>query len=181
LTVDCGRELYVAAELASGRTLYSDVRYPYTPSSPYVNSVLFQLFGFQLCVRRFQLHFVPSLSMRNACVFSFGQEPSVTREPAPATPASCKIRDVRPTRSSSMKIVGMFGVLLLSSSLACSGQSSREPVTVTFLDVERAGSDHLPGLEQDLLDVTSPTGIQVKRLPGPNGSLNRLAPWRELL
>ena len=99
--------------------------------------------------RGFRLHFVPSLSMRNACVFSFDQESSVTRESAPATPASCKIRDVRPTRSSSMNIVGMLGVLLLS--LACSKQSWGEPVTVTFLDA----------------------GLQVKRLPAPDGSLNR--------
>ena len=39
----------------------------------------------------------------------------------------------------------------------------------------------MPGLGQDLQDFTRETGIQVKRLPRPNGSLNQLALWRELL
>jgi hypothetical protein len=50
LTVDSGREMYVAAELAQGKTLYSDIWYPYTPASPYVNSVLFRILGFNLGV-----------------------------------------------------------------------------------------------------------------------------------
>src|SRR6266436_7169714 len=50
LTVDCGREMYVAAELAHGRTLYSDLWYPYTPGSPYFNGFLFRFFGFHLGV-----------------------------------------------------------------------------------------------------------------------------------
>jgi hypothetical protein len=50
LTIDCGREMYVAAELAQGRIIYSDLWYPYTPAGPYVNSVLFRLFGFHLSV-----------------------------------------------------------------------------------------------------------------------------------
>src|SRR5579864_2418003 len=67
LTVDCGREMYVAAELASGRTLYSDVWYPYTPGSSYVNSVLFRFFGFQLGV----LYWAGALAALGSAVFLF--------------------------------------------------------------------------------------------------------------
>jgi hypothetical protein len=74
-------------------------------------------------------------------------------------------------------VVGILGILLLSLGLACSRQSWHEPVTVTFLDVEWDAPDRLPGLAQDLQDFTRETGIQVKRLPGPDGSLNQLALW----
>ena len=80
-----------------------------------------------------------------------------------------------------MKIVGMLLILLLSLSLGCSSQSSREPVTVTFLDIEYDTPDRLPELAQDLQAFTRETGIRVKRLPRPEGSLNQLAMWRELL
>jgi trehalose/maltose transport system substrate-binding protein len=80
----------------------------------------------------------------------------------------------------------MLGILLLSlhlagSGLDGSGQSSHEPITITFLDVEWEAPDQLPKLAQDLQDFTRETGIQVKRLPAPDGSLNQLALWRELL
>ncbi|MCU1239954.1 MAG: Maltose/maltodextrin transporter, substrate binding periplasmic protein MalE [Candidatus Acidoferrum typicum] len=80
-----------------------------------------------------------------------------------------------------MKIVGLLGILLVALGLGCSRQSSREPVTVTFLDIEYDTPDRLPGLAQDLLAFTQETGIRVKRLPRPEGSLNQLAMWRELL
>jgi trehalose/maltose transport system substrate-binding protein len=80
-----------------------------------------------------------------------------------------------------MKIVGLLGILLLSLGLGCSRQSSREPVTVTFLDIEYDTPDRLPGLAQDLQAFTRETGIRVRRLPRPEGSLNQLAMWRELL
>src|SRR5580700_6833849 len=80
-----------------------------------------------------------------------------------------------------MKIAGMLGILLLSLSLGCSRQSSHEPVTVTFLDIEYDTPDRLPGLAQELQDFTRETGIRVKRLPRPEGSLNQLVMWRELL
>ena len=38
-----------------------------------------------------------------------------------------------------------------------------------------------PGFGQDLQDFSRETGIQVKRLPRPDGSLNQLTLWRELL
>src|SRR5262249_22632051 len=63
----------------------------------------------------------------------------------------------------------------------CSRPSSDKPVTITFLDLEWDAQDRLPGLGQDLLDFTRETGIRVKRLPGPDGSLTQLGLWRELL
>ena len=80
-----------------------------------------------------------------------------------------------------MKIVGMLGILLLSLGLGCSRQPSHEPVTVTFLDIEYDTPDRLPGLAQDLQAFTQETGVRVRRLPRPEGSLNQLAMWRELL
>jgi len=49
------------------------------------------------------------------------------------------------------------------------------------LDLEWDVRDRLPGLAQDLRDFTQETGIRINRLPGPDGSLNQLALWRELL
>jgi len=50
LTVDCGREMYVPALVAEGKTLYLDVDYPYLPAAPYVNAFLFRAFGVRLRV-----------------------------------------------------------------------------------------------------------------------------------
>ena len=75
----------------------------------------------------------------------------------------------------------MVGKLLLSSYLDGSSQSSNKPVTVTFLDIEWDTPDLLGGLAQDLQEFTRQTGIQVKRMGGPDESLRQLALWRELL
>jgi trehalose/maltose transport system substrate-binding protein len=81
-----------------------------------------------------------------------------------------------------MKIVGILGILLLSLGLGCSKpKPAPEPVTVTFLDVEWDTPDRLPTLARDLQDFTRETGVQVKRLPRPDGSLNQLALWRKML
>jgi|ERR1035438_2880168 hypothetical protein len=80
-----------------------------------------------------------------------------------------------------MKIVGLLGILLLFFGLGCSQQSSLEPVTLTFLDIEYDAPDRLPGLAEDLQAFARETGIQVKRLPRPETSLNQLALWRKLL
>jgi len=80
-----------------------------------------------------------------------------------------------------VKIAGLLGILLPFFGLGCSRQSSHAPVTVTFLDIEYDTPDRLPGLAQDLQAFTQETGIRVKRLPRPEGSLNQLAMWRELL
>jgi len=50
LTVDSGRELYVSAVLAEGKTLYRDVWYNFGPAAPYLNSWLFRFFGVHLSV-----------------------------------------------------------------------------------------------------------------------------------
>lgn len=65
--------------------------------------------------------------------------------------------------------------------LAGCGRSAPQPVTVTFLDVEWDTSSLHPGIGQDLQDFTRKTGIQVKRLPRPDGSLNQLTLARDLL
>ena len=80
-----------------------------------------------------------------------------------------------------MKIIHIFGLLLISACLGCSGHSSYQPVTLTYLDVEWDTPDNMPALAQDLQDFTRETGIQVRRLPRPDGALNQLVLWRELL
>jgi trehalose/maltose transport system substrate-binding protein len=82
-----------------------------------------------------------------------------------------------------MKKFGLLGILLVSLGLGCSRQPSHEtePVTVTFLDIEYDSTDRLPGLGQDLQAFAQETGIRVKRLPRPDGSLEQLALWRQLL
>ena len=58
ITIDCGREAYVAAMLAQGKVLYKDVWYLYGPVAPYFNSFLFRLLGVNLSV----LYWAGSLS-----------------------------------------------------------------------------------------------------------------------
>lgn len=67
LTIDCGREMYVPAQLAKGRTLYADLWYPYTPGGPYLNALLFHLFGEQLRV----LYWAGALGALGSAVFLF--------------------------------------------------------------------------------------------------------------
>jgi hypothetical protein len=50
VTVDSGREIYVAAALAQGKMLYRDVWYPYSPGAPYLNALLFWIFGIHITV-----------------------------------------------------------------------------------------------------------------------------------
>jgi trehalose/maltose transport system substrate-binding protein len=80
---------------------------------------------------------------------------------------------------------GILALFLACSLLylapACSKLSAPEPVTLTFLDVEWDTPDRLPELAQDLQDFTQETGIVVKRLPRPDGSLDQLALWRQQL
>ena len=45
VTVDSGRDLYVAVVLTEGNMLYRDVWYLYGPGAPYFNSLLFRIFG----------------------------------------------------------------------------------------------------------------------------------------
>jgi trehalose/maltose transport system substrate-binding protein len=84
-------------------------------------------------------------------------------------------------RSNPIKTAGLCGILLLTFAPACSRRSSQQPITVTFLDLEWDVPRFIPGLGRDLEDFTRETGIQVQRLPSPDGSLNQLAVWRSML
>ncbi|MBV8050708.1 MAG: extracellular solute-binding protein [Acidobacteriaceae bacterium] len=77
-------------------------------------------------------------------------------------------------------VVAILVAFLLCVAPGCSKQPV-EPVTLTFLDVEWDTPDRLPELAQDLQDFTKETGIRVKRLPRPDGSLDELALWRQQL
>ena len=48
--VDCGREMNQPLRLARGEMLYSDVRHIYGPLSPYLNALLYKIFGPSLTV-----------------------------------------------------------------------------------------------------------------------------------
>lgn len=48
--VDCGREMNQPLRLARGEMLYSDVRHIYGPLSPYINALLYRVFGPSLTV-----------------------------------------------------------------------------------------------------------------------------------
>jgi trehalose/maltose transport system substrate-binding protein len=80
-----------------------------------------------------------------------------------------------------VKRVLILSILVLSFGQGCSNQPSHAPPTLTYLDVEWDTPDVMPGLARDLQDFTRETGVQVRRLPRPDGSLNQLALWRELL
>jgi Dolichyl-phosphate-mannose-protein mannosyltransferase len=67
VTVDSGREMYVPAMLAKGRMLYRDVAYPYPPLAPYLNALLYRLFGVRLEV----LYWAGALSALGSAVLLF--------------------------------------------------------------------------------------------------------------
>ena len=48
--VDCGRELYVPAAILQGKLLFRDLWYMYGPLAPYLQALLFRLFGIHLTV-----------------------------------------------------------------------------------------------------------------------------------
>ena len=50
IVVDCGRDAYLAMRLADGDVLYRDVTSQYPPLAPYLNALLFRLFGTHLDV-----------------------------------------------------------------------------------------------------------------------------------
>lgn len=83
LTIDCGREMYLPAELAKGKTLYTDLWYPYTPGAPYVNSILFRLFGARLEV----LYCAGALAALGSAVFLFFTGVQLTTPTAALTTA----------------------------------------------------------------------------------------------
>lgn len=98
-----------------------------------------------------------------------------------ARPSGSFTTRTSPSKGTSFSKIAGAGVLLLMFVLAGCRPPTQEPVTVTFLDVEWDTSTLNPGLGHELQDFTRKTGIQVNRLPRPDGSLNQLALWRELL
>ena len=96
-------------------------------------------------------------------------------------PSSSFATPTGPAKLTSLSKIACAGILFLLFVLSGCQRSSQEPVTVTFLDVEWDTSTLNPGLGHELQDFTKKTGIQVNRLPRPDGSLNQLALWRELL
>src|SRR5262245_63285248 len=82
--------------------------------------------------------------------------------------------------SSRSRIAGAVGSAMLSATLACSRPPLSENVTLTFLDIEWDMSVR-PFAAEDLQAFTQETGIRVKAIPRPDGSLNQLALWKELL
>ena len=67
LTIDSGREMYVPTVLSEGKMLYRDIWFPYGPVAPYLNSLLFRLFGVHLNV----LYLAGSLSALGCAAFLF--------------------------------------------------------------------------------------------------------------
>ena len=62
IQVDCGRELYVPAEILRGKLLYRDLWYPYGPLEPYFAAALIGLFGQHLNV-----FYLFGLTLATAC------------------------------------------------------------------------------------------------------------------
>src|SRR5580704_5548734 len=96
-------------------------------------------------------------------------------------PLSGFATSIGPAKWIGLSKIAWAAILFLLVVLVGCQRSSQEPVTVTFLDVEWDTSTLNPGLGHELEDFTKKTGIQVNRLPRPDGSLNQLALWRELL
>src|SRR5262245_5837427 len=93
----------------------------------------------------------------------------------------CRRSTVRAeSRSKFIPIAGIMVSALLAASVACSRPPQNEAVTLTFLDIEWDMTVR-PMAAEDLQAFTRATGIQVKAIPRPDGSLNQLALWRELL
>jgi hypothetical protein len=67
LTVDSGREMYVATVLSEGKMLYRDVWFLNGPAAPYLNGFLFRLFGVHLNV----LYWAGSLSALGSAIFLY--------------------------------------------------------------------------------------------------------------
>ena len=65
--VDSGREMYVAKAVAQGQMLYRDVWYLYGPFAPYLNGLLFRLFGVRLEV----LYWAGSLSALGSAILLY--------------------------------------------------------------------------------------------------------------
>jgi trehalose/maltose transport system substrate-binding protein len=71
--------------------------------------------------------------------------------------------------------------LLTGTAAQAPAQTAGEPVTLTLTDGELAVKERHSVPDADLEEFTKQTGIQVKRVLGPEGTLNQLALWRDSL
>jgi trehalose/maltose transport system substrate-binding protein len=85
------------------------------------------------------------------------------------------------SEGSSAKITCFVVTALLFFLLnGCARPSAHEPVTLTLLE-EWTTKTFSEGRQQELQQFTRETGIQVKLLPSPESTREKLALWRELL
>jgi trehalose/maltose transport system substrate-binding protein len=92
----------------------------------------------------------------------------------------CRRSPAGGTSPSKSWIAGVALSALLCAALACSPAAQKPPVTLTFLDIEWDMTVR-PLAAEDLQAFTRATGIRVKAIPRPDGSLNQLALWKEVL
>ena len=93
---------------------------------------------------------------------------------------SCRRSPAGGTSPSKSRIAGVVASALCCAALACSPGAQNQPVTLTFLDIEWDLTVR-PLAAEDLQAFTRATGIRVKAIPRPDGSLNQLALWKEML
>jgi trehalose/maltose transport system substrate-binding protein len=85
------------------------------------------------------------------------------------------------SEGSSAKVAGSVLIALLFFLLdGCARPSAHEPVTLTLLE-EWTTKTFNEGRQQELQQFTRETGIQVKLLPSPESTREKLALWQELL
>lgn len=80
-----------------------------------------------------------------------------------------------------IRLVGTLVLPLVAATPLLSQAEREPPVTLTFLDAELSSPEVALRADADLEEFTRQTGIRVKRIPGPEGSQNQLALWRESL
>src|SRR5467141_2024384 len=91
------------------------------------------------------------------------------------------IRGLYAKRSNCGKVAGSVLIALLFFLLdGCARPSAHEPVTLTLLE-EWTTKTFNEGRQQELQQFTRETGIQVKLLPSPESTREKLALWQELL
>ena len=80
-----------------------------------------------------------------------------------------------------LKIAALAILFLPLERMSSTSPRPSEPVTLVLLFNDWEIPDRMPGSDQPLEEFTRETGIKVKLLAPPEGSLNALALWKELL
>jgi trehalose/maltose transport system substrate-binding protein len=84
--------------------------------------------------------------------------------------------------SKSGKVAPSVCIVLLAFLLnGCTHPSGREPITLTFVDLQWASKQHVEEYKQELQQFTRETGIQINFPPSPESTLEQLALRQELL